>query len=66
MSWNKRLWEVNVPISEYDVTHEFHDLAYHKGREFSWTFSTEPSEHGTTFDIKINFINEEDYYDRET
>ena len=54
------VWEeesIEIPISEFDVQHEFHDLVYGDGEKnwFVWSFHTKE----TNRLIKVKFISEE-------
>ena len=60
-----KTWKVTVPISEYDMQHEIHNIVYHGGM-FTWTFPIKPDKHGISVgNIEITFISEEEYNDRE-
>ena len=53
-------WEeesIEIPISEFDVQHEFHDLVYGDGEKnwFEWTFPTKE----TRRLIKVKFVSED-------
>jgi len=48
---------IEIPISEFDFQHEFHDLVYGDGEKnsFIWSFHTEE----TNRLIKVRFVSEE-------
>ena len=53
-------WEeesIEIPISEFDIQHEFHDLVYGDGEKnsFVWTFPTKE----TRRLINVKFVSEE-------
>jgi len=54
-------WEeetIEVPVSEFDFQHDFHDLIYGDGEKnsFMWTFPTKE----TRRLIKVKFVNEQE------
>jgi len=53
------IWEeesIEIPISEFDVQHEFHDLVYGDGEKnsFIWTFPTKE----TNRLISVKFVSD--------
>ena len=48
---------IEIPISEFDVQHEFHDLVYGDGEKswFIWTFPTKE----TNRLISVKFVSED-------